>query len=86
MNYFSGSAEWKTLFRNAIDWDTVIPLYYPQFPTSNGFNSKEELIQFFEQLLDATGKWTGETLRARASELDQTGCAVLNTDGTVTLT
>ena len=85
MNYFTDSPEWKTLFRNAVDWDTIIPLYYPQFPTSNGFNTKEELIEFFEQVLDATGKWSGETLRERAHELDEVGCATANPDGTVTL-
>jgi alkylation response protein AidB-like acyl-CoA dehydrogenase len=85
MNYYSDSSEWKYLFRTAIDWDTIIPLYYPSFPTTNGFNSKEELIEFFEQVLDATGKWSGETLRARAKELDEVGCAKTKPDGSVEL-
>ena len=85
MNYYSDSSEWKYLFRNAINWDTILPLYYPSFPTSSGFNSKEELLDFFEQVLDATGKWTGETIRERAKELDERGCAVANPDGSVTL-
>ncbi len=86
MNYYSDQPEWKYLLRNAIDWDTIIPLYYPSFPTSNGFNTKEELIEFFEQVLDATGKWSGETLRERARELDEVGCAKTNPDGSVKLT
>lgn len=85
MNYFSDSAEWKYLFRNAIDWDAIIPLYFPVFPTPQGFNNREELISFFEQLLETTGKWTGETLRERAPELDEIGCAKLNQDGSVEL-
>jgi alkylation response protein AidB-like acyl-CoA dehydrogenase len=85
MNYYTDCAEWKYLFRNAIDWDAIIPLYYPTFPTSNGFNNKEELIEFFEQVLEATGKWSGETLRARAGELDEVGCAKVNADGSVTI-
>ena len=85
MNYFSESSEWKYLFRNAIHWDELLPLYYPSFPTSSGFNSKEELLQFFEQLLETTGKWTGETLRDRARELDEIGCATLQPDGSVIL-
>jgi alkylation response protein AidB-like acyl-CoA dehydrogenase len=85
MNYFTDSSEWKYLFRNAIDWDTILPLYYPTFPTSNGFNNKEELLQFFEQVMDATGKWSGETLRARAKELDEVGCAKTKPDGSVEL-
>ena len=85
MNYYSDSSEWKYLFRNCIDWDTLLPLYYPSFPTSNGFNNKDELIEFFEQILDATGKWSGETVRARAKELDEVGCAKVNPDGSVKL-
>jgi alkylation response protein AidB-like acyl-CoA dehydrogenase len=85
MNYYSDSSEWKYLFRNAIHWDEILPLYYSSFPTPSGFNSKEELLQFFEQLLETTGKWTGETLRDRARELDEKGCATLNADGSVTL-
>lgn len=86
MNYFSDSPEWKYLFRNAIRWDEILPLYYPSFPTASGFHSQEELLQFFEQLLETTGTWTGETLRARAKILDEEGCATLNADGSVTLT
>jgi hypothetical protein len=85
MNYYSDSSEWKYLFRNAINWDEIIPLYYPTFPTPQGFNNKEEIIEFFEQILETTGKWTGETLRARAKELDEVGCAKLNPDGSVEL-
>lgn len=83
MNYFTDSPDWKYLFRNAIDWDAIIPLYYPSFPTSNGFNTKEELIEFFEQVLETTGKWSGETLKERARELDKVGCAKTLPDGSV---
>jgi len=68
-----------------MNWDAIIPLYYPEFPTSHGFNTKEELIGFFEQILDATGKWSGETLRSRAKELDEVGCAKVKPDGSVEL-
>ncbi len=83
MNYYSDSPEWKYLFRTAINWDEILPLYYPSYPTPQGFNNKEELIAFFEQILETTGKWTGETLRNRAKELDETGCAKLRGDGSV---
>jgi alkylation response protein AidB-like acyl-CoA dehydrogenase len=85
MNFYSDVPEWKFLFRNAIDWDTILPLYYPSFPTSNGFNNKEELLEFFEQMLDATGKWTGENVKNRAKELDEVGCAKARPDGSVEL-
>ncbi|MBU6154172.1 MAG: acyl-CoA dehydrogenase family protein [Bdellovibrionales bacterium] len=86
MNYYSDSPEWKYLFNHAVEWDEIIPLYFPSFPTSSGFKSKEELIRFFEQLLETTGKWAGETLRERAKTLDETGCATLNANGSVSLT
>jgi alkylation response protein AidB-like acyl-CoA dehydrogenase len=73
MNYFSDSSEWQYLFRNAIDWDTIIPLYYPQFPTSDGFADAKALIDFYEELLVTTGKWTAEVVAPRARELDLVG-------------
>ena len=85
MNYFSDAPEWQYLFKNAINWDTIIPLYYPSFPTTHGFNNKEELISFFEQILETTGKWAGETVKARAMELDEVGCAKVRPDGSVEL-
>lgn len=85
MNYYQDAPEWKYLFRNAIDWDTILPLYYPTYPTANGFNNKEELLAFFEQILEATGKWSGETLKERAKELDEVGCAKALPDGSVEL-
>ena len=85
MNYYTDSPEWKYLFRNAFDWDQIIPLYYPSFPTSNGFNNKEELLSFFEQILETTGKWSGENLKQRAPALDAEGCAKVNADGSVEL-
>ena len=73
MNYYSDSSEWRYLFKNAIDWDTLIPLYQSHFPTPEGFNSRDELLGFYEELLTATGEWTAETLAPRARELDRVG-------------
>ncbi len=73
MNYYSDSSEWRYLFKNAIDWENIIPLYKLAFPTSDGFLDQKELIQFYEDLLTSTGKWTGEILTPRAKELDQVG-------------
>ncbi len=84
MNFYSDSSEWRYLFRNAIDWDTIIPLYHPTFPTSEGFNNKSELIDFYEELLMTTGKWTAEVVASRARELDEVGGGKL-VDGRVEL-
>ena len=73
MNFYSDNSEWQYIFRNAIDWDNIIPLYEPHFPTSEGFQNREELISFYEEVLKTTGKWTANTLVPRARELDQLG-------------
>lgn len=73
MNFYSDCSEWRYLFKNGIDWNTLIPLYHSQFPTSDGFNSIEELVQFYEEMVSVVGKWSGETLANRASELDREG-------------
>ena len=73
MNYYSDESEWKYLFKNAIDWETIIPLYQSSFPTSDGFNTPEELLAFYEDLLTTTGKWSAESLAGRARELDRVG-------------
>lgn len=73
MNYFSDEKEWTWLFRHAIDWDTILPLYYNSYPTEDGFNSKEEAIQFFEELLSSTGEWCGTSVAERAALLDDVG-------------
>ena len=77
MNYYSDSSEWKWLFDNAIDWDKIIPLYYPEFPTEDGFNSKEEVIAFLEEMVTATGDWTANAVAGRARQLDEEGAGTL---------
>jgi alkylation response protein AidB-like acyl-CoA dehydrogenase len=83
MNYYSDEKEWKWLFHNAIDWDKIIPLYYPSFPTEDGFNSKEDVIAFIEELLIATGDWTGGAVTERAKHLDEHGAGVVKDGVTI---
>ena len=83
MNYYSDSSEWKWLFHNAVDWDKIIPLYYPSFPTEDGFNSKEEVIQFLEDLLMATGEWAGNAITDRARRLDEDGAGTVENGNTI---
>ena len=76
-NFFNDSTEWRYLFKNAIDWDKIIPLYYPSFPTAEGFKDQAELLQFFEELLSTTGEWAAKTLAPRARDLDVVGGGTL---------
>ena len=73
MNYYSDNNEWKWLFNNAIDWDKIMPLYYPNFPTEDGLTSPEEVKNFLEEMLTATGEWCAESVAARAEEMDRIG-------------
>ncbi|MGB0452123.1 MAG: acyl-CoA dehydrogenase family protein [Bacteriovoracaceae bacterium] len=70
---YSEDQSWKWLIEKGIDWDKIIPLYYPSFPTEDGIESKEELIQFFHELLSSTSDWAEGPLKERASLLDEHG-------------
>ncbi|MCT4641789.1 MAG: acyl-CoA dehydrogenase family protein [Bacteriovoracaceae bacterium] len=82
-NYYSDSSEWKWLFKNAIDWDKIIPLYYPSFPTEDGFNNNEDVINFIEDMITATGDWTANAVAGRAKILDQKGAGELKDGVTI---
>ncbi|MBT3981661.1 MAG: hypothetical protein HOE90_09935 [Bacteriovoracaceae bacterium] len=73
MNYFTDEKEWQWLFDNAIDWDKIIPLYYPEYPTQDGIQNKEELLGFFKELLTSTGEWAAGSVAGRARKLDEDG-------------
>ena len=73
MNFYDDNKDWKWLFRNAIEWESIIPLYYKNFPTEDGIKNEEELKQFFEDLISAVGGWSANSLAPRSRELDQVG-------------
>lgn len=84
MNFYTDNTEWSYLLKNAIDWDTILPLYYKSYPTEDGFNNKEELIAFFEELLTSTGDWSANSIAPRAFRLDAEGSGKA-IDGHVTI-
>ena len=71
-SYFDDK-EWQWLFDNAVLWDKILPLYYPEFPTEQGFQSKEEIIAFLKDVLGTTGSWAAESIAGRARRLDEVG-------------
>ena len=73
MNYYSDNNEWQWLFNNAIDWEKIMPLYYPNFPTEDDMKNPEEVKAFLEEMLTATGEWCAESVAARAEEMDRAG-------------
>lgn len=83
MNYYSDESEWKWLFKHSIDWEKLIPMYYPQFPTEDGFNSKEEVLAFLEELLSSTGEWSANAIYERAPRLDKEGAGTIEDGKTI---
>lgn len=77
MNYYSDEPEWQYHFKNSIDWDSIIPLYYPSFPTEDGFNNQQEVLDFLEEIVTATGEWTGNALTDRAKHIDEEGAGTV---------
>ena len=82
MNYFDDEKEWKWLFDHGLDWDTLMKLYNPEFPTPDGMNNKEEVIGFLKEILTATGEWTGTRVTERAEELDKIGAGEIKDGNT----
>lgn len=72
-NFYSDESEWRWLFKNGIDWKTIIPLYFPNFPSEDGFESNEDVISFLEELLTSTGEWASVAVQGRAESLDRHG-------------
>lgn len=73
MNYYADENEWKWLFKNALDWDAILKLYYPSFPTEDGFENETELFHFMEELLTNTGDWCANSIASNAEKLDKMG-------------
>ena len=80
MNYFTDNNEWKWLLKNGLDWKTILPLYYKKFPTEEGFENSNDAIEFFQELLTATGEWCGSNVEGRAARLEKEGAGEV-TDG-----
>lgn len=83
MNYFSDEKEWNWMLRNAVDWKTIIPLYYNKFPTEDGFNNQEEVISFIEELMTQTGSWAADAVYNRAEAIDVNGAGVVKDGRTI---
>ncbi len=77
LNYFLEDSDYQWLFKNAIDWDKILPLYYPAYPTEDGMNSKEEVLQFLTELMSTTGDWAAKKVAGRASALDREGAGIV---------
>jgi Acyl-CoA dehydrogenases len=73
MNYFTDSSEWQWMFSNAIDWDKILPLYYPTYPTEDGFETPEELKSYLKEILGGVGDWASTSVKEIGSLLDVEG-------------
>ena len=83
MNYYEDEKEWQWLFKNAVDWDKILPLYYPSYPTEDGLENKEEVLAFLEEILQNTGAWAGTSVLEIAGQLDRQGAGEVKDGKTV---
>ncbi len=77
MSYYDSESDWSWLFHNGLDWASLIPLFYPKFPTEDGLESKEEVIQFHEELLKTISKWSSTSINEKAAGLDKMGAGTI---------
>ncbi|MBK25157.1 MAG: hypothetical protein CME70_14280 [Halobacteriovorax sp.] len=73
VNFYSDESEWKWLFNNAVDWDSIINLYYPEFPTEDGFETADDVKQFLEELITSTGDWAANSVKEIGEQLNNEG-------------
>ncbi len=64
---------WKWLFKNAFDWPTILKNYYPNYPTEDGFENEDDVIEFMQEILESIGDWTNGPLMEMAARLDKEG-------------
>lgn len=83
MSYFADNTEWQWLFKNAIKWDQILPLYYPNYPTEDELGSPEEVLDFMGELLSTTGDWCQKSVEPRAVTLDQVGAGTVKDGRTI---
>lgn len=72
-NYFSDSSEWQWMFDHAIDWERILPLYYPTFPTEDGLESPQEVLSFLKEILGGVGDWASGSVKEIGELLDKQG-------------
>ncbi|MBC7538353.1 MAG: acyl-CoA/acyl-ACP dehydrogenase [Bacteriovorax sp.] len=82
MNFYDDSPEWKWLFKNAIDWNLIIPLYY-NFPTKDGFKDQNEVIDFLGELQSSIAGWCAGPVADLAEDLDKLGSGEIVNDKTI---
>ncbi len=73
MSYYNEDPEWAWLFHNALDWETIIPLYHSQFPSEDGIESKEEFMGLQEELIKSISDWSADSISKKSEALDRKG-------------
>lgn len=77
MNYFTDSKEWQWMFDNALDWDKILPLYYPNYPTEDGLESADEVKSFLKEILGGVGEWAATSVKEIGAQLDHEGAGTV---------
>jgi len=82
-NYYDDESEWKWLFKNAIDWNSILPLYYPSYPTEDGLNNQDEALLFLEEIISQVGSWCCSSVSKMADQFDREGCGEVKDGKTI---
>ncbi len=77
MNFFTDSSEWQWMFEHGIDWDKILPLYYPSYPTDDGLESPEELKGYLKDILGGVGDWASGSVKEIGTQLDIEGAGIV---------
>ncbi|HAZ14554.1 MAG: hypothetical protein A2X86_15595 [Bdellovibrionales bacterium GWA2_49_15] len=73
MSYFRDSSEWQWLFTHALDWEALLPVFYPAYPTPEGWQNPDEIRSFAAEILEQVSLWCEKKIAPRAPLLDKEG-------------
>ncbi len=72
-NYFLDNEDLLFQFKHGLNWKEIVPLVEAGFSYPDGPKSVEEAVQFFEEVLTATGEFACKEIAPRAPKMDKKG-------------
>jgi len=77
-NFFRDNPDLVFQFRHGLDWQQIVDLTENGFRLPDGPKDLKEALDFYEEVLDATGELVAETIAPRALQLDRLGTRLEN--------
>ena len=82
MNYYSDNSEWKWMLKNSMDWQTIIPLYHSRFPTEHGAKDKEDVLDYYSDILHSFAEWAS-SIEHHTQALNEQGAGIVQSGKTI---